>query len=301
MNHRKLPLPGIFMLLLLLPFAAQAKPVTSDWIAVQGQVIELDADALPAGPVSLRVFGHEWPVKREPGGAIHAWVGVDLARKPGRYRLSWHIGKGAKAEHRLGHLTVTKGSFRVSRITVPKGMAVFTTRTLALVRADQRATLRAYQVPVQATPDIRMKQWPVMGVISTPFGARRFVNGEPRSPHIGIDIAVPVGTPIHAPLAGRVVLTRKMYLDGNTVIIGHGYGLYSIYCHLSHMAVKKGDWVKAGELIGETGMTGRTTGPHLHWGVHFERARVNPESLLPATAVAAINAAAARYARNHHE
>lgn len=277
--HRPLALTAILMLLTL-PFSAQGASGKSAWTAVQGQVIEIDADSLPAGPVHLKAFGRFWPVKRQDDGSVRAWVGVDLAQKPGRYALAWIIGKGARAGRRTDQLTVDKGSFRISRITVTKKMAVFDAPTLARIRADQRAMMRTYSMPVKATPNIHMLQWPATGVISTPFGARRYVNGEPRSPHTGIDIAIPTGTPIHAPLAGRVLLVSRMYLDGTTVVLGHGNGLVSVYCHLSHVDVKQGDWLKTGDVLGESGMTGRATGPHLHWGVRFEKARVDPESLL---------------------
>jgi murein DD-endopeptidase MepM/ murein hydrolase activator NlpD len=273
-------LPGMLVLLLALPLSAQAGTDASSWTAVQGQVIEIHADALPPGPVRLKALGRNWPVKRGPDGSVRAWIGVDLAQRTGRYPLTWMIGKD---QHRTDHLTINKGSFRISRITVKKKMAEFDAATLARVLADQRTLGHTYSIPVKASPDIRMHAWPVTGIISTPFGARRIVNGEPRSPHSGIDIAVPVGTPVHAPLAGRVLLVSKMYLDGTTVVLGHGNGLVSVYCHLSHTDVKKGDWVKTGDVIGESGMTGRATGPHLHWGVRFEKARVDPASLLPAS------------------
>ncbi|HXH65507.1 MAG TPA: M23 family metallopeptidase [Mariprofundaceae bacterium] len=271
----------VILMLLALPLSAQAGSGDSGWTAVQGQVIEIDTDALPPGAVRLKAFGRLWPVKRQKDGALRAWIGVDLDQKPGRYPLTWIIGEGAKPERRTDRLTVTAGSFRISRITVAKKMAEFDAPTLARIRADQHALMHTYSMPVKAAPDIRMQAWPVSGEISTPFGARRYVNGEPRSPHSGIDIAVPTGTPVHAPLAGRVLLVSNMYLDGTTVVLGHGNGLVSVYCHLSHTDVKKGDWLKTGDVIGESGMTGRATGPHLHWGVRFEKARVDPESLLP--------------------
>lgn len=276
MNRRMLALFGL-MLLCLSPLTARAAGLS----AVQGQVIEIHVQTLPAGPVQLRAFGHHWPTMRQPDGSVLAWIGVDLARKPGRYPLHWTVGRGAKARHRTEHLTVDAGSFRISRITVKRKMAVFDAKTLARVLADQRAMRHTYGLRVKANPEIHLDRWPVTGIVSTPFGARRYVNGEPRSPHTGIDIAVPKGTPIHAPLAGRVLLVKSMYLDGNTVVLGHGNGLVSVYCHLSHTDVKKGEWVKTGQVIGKVGMTGRVTGPNLHWGVHFGNARVDPASLLP--------------------
>jgi len=286
MNRRTLARSALITaLLLIFPMAASAAALN----AVQGRVIEIHVEALPAGPVRLRAFGHRWPTMRQADGSVLAWIGVDLARKPGTYPLRWTIGHGAKARHRTEHLTVTPGSFRISRITVKRKMAEFDAKTLARVLADQRTLRHTYGIKVKASPEIHMDRWPVTGIVSTPFGARRYVNGEPRSPHSGIDIAVPRGTPIHAPLAGRVLLVKSMYLDGNTVVLGHGNGLVSVYCHLSHTDVKKGDWVESNQVIGKVGMTGRATGPHLHWGVHFGNARVDPSSLLPPEATATVS------------
>ena len=277
MNRRLFGLSVILSMLFAYPFMARA----ATWSAVQGQVVGIHIQAVAPGPLRLHAFGRNWPTERQSDGSVLAWVGVDLAQKPGHYPLVWHIGQGAKAKRRTEQLTVTKGSFRISRITVKRKMAEFDAKTLARVLADQRAMKHTYGMPVKANPAIRMARWPVTGIVSSPFGVRRFVNGEPRSPHTGIDIAAPKGTPIHAPLAGRVLLIKAMYLDGNTVALGHGNGLVSVYCHLSHIDVHKGEWVKTGQVIGEVGMTGRTTGPNLHWGVHFGNARVNPASLLP--------------------
>jgi biotin carboxyl carrier protein len=276
MNRRLLALSTL-MMLMLAPLAVRAAALS----AVQGQVIAIHVRTMPAGPVQLRAFGRHWPTMRQADGSVLAWIGVDLARRPGRYPLHWAIGHGAKAWHRTEHLNVGTGSFRISRITVKRKMAEFDAKTLARVLADQRTLRHTYGMAVNASPEIHMDRWPVTGIISTPFGARRYVNGEPRSPHAGIDIAVPKGTPIHAPLAGRVLLVKPLYLDGNTVVLGHGNGLVSVYCHLSHTDVRQGDWVKSGQVIGKVGMTGRATGPHLHWGVHFGNARVDPASLLP--------------------
>jgi len=161
---------------------------------------------------------------------------------------------------------------------------VFDKPTLTRIRSEVKALKASYKVAVDANPDVVMHGKPIEGIVSTPFGAQRFVNGEPRSPHSGIDIAAPAGTVIHAPLAGRVLLVSDMYLNGKTVAIGHGNGLVSVYSHMQVTKVKKGDWIENGQQIGEVGATGRATGPHLHWGVRFNYARVNPDSLLVSTA-----------------
>lgn len=252
---------------------AGTSATAQEWHAVQGDVL----DATVQGPVTgLRCFGKNWPVKQMPDGRWHGWVGVDMKQRPGNYDLVWHTPSGKLRDR----LHVAKGSFRISRIKVKRKMAVFDAPTLARIRREVANLKATYSAEVKANPAIAMQRWPVDGIISTPFGAQRFVNGEPRSPHSGIDIAVPEGTPVIAPLAGRVLLVASMYLNGNTVVIGHGNGLVSVYSHLEATPLKQGDWVRAGDRLGNVGMTGRATGPHLHWGVRFEQARVNPASML---------------------
>ena len=117
---------------------------------------------------------------------------------------------------------------------------------------------------------------PVKGPLSSPFGLRRFFNGEPRAPHSGLDFAVPTGTPVAAPAAGQVILTGEYFFNGNTVFLDHGQGLISMYCHLSVIDVKVGDTLARGQVLGKVGATGRVTGAHLHWNVSLNDARVDP-------------------------
>jgi len=249
----------------------------SEWHAIQGEVITVHT-SYDGSSLRLTCFGKSWPLKSLGHGHWRGWIGVDLKKKPGKYNIMWKTKKIAIAND---YLLVNKGKFRISHIEVSKKMAVFDKPTLTRIRTEVKALKASYKVAVKANPDVIMHGRPIEGIVSTPFGAQRFVNGEPRSPHSGIDIAAPAGTVIKAPLAGRVLLLADMYLNGKTVAIGHGNGLVSVYSHMRATTVKQGDWIETGRQIGEVGATGRATGPHLHWGVRFNNARVNPDSMLP--------------------
>ena len=121
---------------------------------------------------------------------------------------------------------------------------------------------------------------PVPGIVTSPFGKQRFVNGMPRSAHLALDLRGSIGTPIVAPLKGKVVLIGDYFYTGLTLILDHGHGLFSSYAHMSGIKVKLGDLVEQSNEIGLVGATGRVTGPHLHWTVYFDGNKVNPESLI---------------------
>ena len=115
---------------------------------------------------------------------------------------------------------------------------------------------------------------------AAPFGSRSVFNGQPRSPHSGADFRAAEGTPVVAPNVGRVVLTGDTYFSGGSIILDHGWGLYSYFAHLSKILVDKGDLVEPGQTVGQAGATGRVTGPHLHWTLRLNGARVDPLSLI---------------------
>lgn len=126
------------------------------------------------------------------------------------------------------------------------------------------------------SPPVTRFQLPAEGPFSSPFGLKRFFNDQPRKPHSGLDIAAPEGAAVTAPAGGVVVATGNYFFNGNTIILDHGHGLTTLFCHLSKIEVSKGEQVSAEQIIGRVGSTGRVTGPHLHWSVSLNNTRVDP-------------------------
>jgi murein DD-endopeptidase MepM/ murein hydrolase activator NlpD len=124
--------------------------------------------------------------------------------------------------------------------------------------------------------------WPALGRISGIYGSQRILNGQPRQPHYGIDIAAPTGTPVYAPASGLVTLVKDLYFSGWTVVIAHGLGVNSSFLHLDRVDVKPGMMVERGGLIGTIGATGRATGPHLDWRIDWQGRRIDPGLLVGA-------------------
>ena len=140
-----------------------------------------------------------------------------------------------------------------------------------------RAALQSYDKTI--SPSFNFKN-PVIGIISSRYGKKRYINEKPRSPHLALDIAANLGVAVSAPLKGRVILTGNFFYTGNTIILDHGFGLISSYSHLDSSIVKENEMIQQGELIGTVGETGRVTGPHLHWTVYLNKEKMNPEALL---------------------
>jgi hypothetical protein len=207
----------------------------------------------------------------------HALAGVDLEKPAGTYRftLSAHPRGGQPLVCSL-LLRVRKGNFATERLTIDKKFTEPSAEQL--LRANQeRERLRAIFDVV--SPE-RLWQGgfriPLDGVTTGGnFGRRRVLNGNPGSPHGGVDFPAVSGTPVLAAQRGRVALAEELFFSGNTVVLDHGLGVYTFYGHLESIAVDPGELVEAGDDLGKVGATGRVTGPHLHWGLTVVRARVD--------------------------
>jgi len=244
--------------------------------AVPGGVKILRLDSTAASMPYVDTDGHRALVIQD-GSAWVAVIGIPLSAPLGMRQVSVREPDGKQElEFSVGNKQYTTQSLKVAPRQVNLSAA-----DLARVDREKIRIDHALSHWTDPPPDSLVLPPPVPGPRSSSFGSRRIFNGETRNPHSGMDIAAPMGTPVLAPIAGTVVDTGAYFFNGNTVFIDHGRGLISMYCHLRTVDVKPGQRLAAGSRIGAVGMTGRTTGPHLHWGLSLNRAWVDPELFLP--------------------
>ncbi len=223
-----------------------------------------------------KAFYRKTPVMVVKDGEVwHAVIGIPLSTQSGQQSLT----VGTKSYH----FHIDEKHYESQHITIKERRKV-TPNSLDLERIgrEKKHISRALRHwGDQLIADDIMLDIPVLGVVSSPFGLRRFFNGKPRKPHSGIDIAAAQGVLIRAPASGRIINTGDYFFNGNSIFIDHGQGLITMYCHMDRIDLKEGDLVKRGEIIGTIGMTGRVTGPHLHWSVSLNNARIDPTLLVP--------------------
>jgi len=240
-------------------------------ITGRGPILAVDATA----------FGH--PAPAFPGGQSgtwHALVAIDLDAVPGKYD-SVIIARLNQGRQSVVHqIAVSAKRFGVRRLTVdPK----FVTPPASALGRIEREQKRLAEVLAVVSPQ---RLWrgrfvaPVDGPPASNFGQRSVFNGQPRGSHRGEDFASPSGEPVRAPGKGRVVMAEDLYYSGNTVLVDHGLGLFSLLAHLARIDVRVGDLVDQGASVGVVGATGRATGPHLHWTLRLGSAVADPLSLL---------------------
>jgi murein DD-endopeptidase MepM/ murein hydrolase activator NlpD len=206
-----------------------------------------------------------------------AVVGIPLSAPLGSRRI---VVRDAGGRREIGFAVADK-RYASQSLKVAPAQVNLSAADLARVGEEKIRIGRALSLWTEPPPESLRMPAPVAGPRSSSFGSRRIFNGEARNPHSGMDIAAPAGTPVTLPIAGTVVDAGAYFFNGNTVFVDHGRGLISMYCHLSAIDVEPGQRLAAGSRIGAVGMTGRATGPHLHWGLSLNRTWVDPELFLP--------------------
>jgi murein DD-endopeptidase MepM/ murein hydrolase activator NlpD len=247
----------------------------------QAVLIRVTADQ-PVESISGHVGDQQIMFFRE--GDQNVWsglLGLDLNMPPGKHHLAYRLGFQDKTEAEGTYpLLVQTKKFPEERITVARKYVDLSKQDLARVREEKRRLRSIYALQSEQRSWQSGFSIPVNAERGSPFGLRRFFNGEPRSPHSGADLRAGSGTPVAAPNDGRVVFADELFFSGNAVVLDHGGGLYTIYAHLSDFTVAEGDMVEKEQLIGHVGATGRVTGPHLHWAAKLNGARIDPFSLI---------------------
>jgi murein DD-endopeptidase MepM/ murein hydrolase activator NlpD len=263
----------------------QASQTTAPAIA-----IELDARAFQPGEVVLITIKTPVPADRVQ---VRAWNrgllpwrvdaltwralgGLDLDIAPGRYEIAIEAG-GSRATREV---VVTPKTFRTRTLTVDEAFVNPPANVQPRIAQEAKRLASLWQEPAATRLWAAPFAAPVPQPANSAFGSRSVYNGQPRNAHSGADFASPAGTPVACPGAGRVVLAANLYYSGNTVIVDHGLGLFSMMAHLSKISVQEKASVARGDILGLVGATGRVTGPHLHWTVRLGEARVDPISLL---------------------
>lgn len=214
-------------------------------------------------------------------GVWHGLAGIDLDTRPDSYPVVVEAAGGDGATLRTTYtLEVEPKEFPTRHLTVEPRYVEPPADVLDRILRESARQAGIFETVTA------LRQWrggflrPVPGQATSSFGRRSVFNGQPRRPHSGTDFRAAAGTAIRAPNAGTVVLAENLYFSGNAVILDHGWGLYSYFAHLSAIAVTEGEAVQPGQVVGEVGATGRVTGPHLHWTVRLNNARVDPLALL---------------------
>ena len=245
-------------------------------------------DAVPGGvavvalPAMARTPHVEYAGQRvmvvKHGGHRYALVGLSLDTEPGDKTLDVQV-PGSAVIH--VDFTVVPKQYAVQTLTITNPEMVNPTPAqLARIDREQQHLTKVTTTWLNVTAPAVSFIWPAKGPETSGFGLKRVLNGETRSPHSGIDIGAPAGTPVRAPAAARVADVGHYYFCGKTLTLDMGQGLFSVYCHLSKIKVNPGQKVKQGQLVGKIGATGRTTGPNLHWTVRLNGVPVDPHVFL---------------------
>src|SRR5215471_5487426 len=214
-----------------------------------------------------------------PGG-YWALVALELEQAPGELLVSVTEPSESSEEEITGSVTVVEPNFNRRELTVAKRFIHPSAAERRWLAEDQAVLERAYDRPPEPPLFTQNFRWPRQSTITGRFGDLRLLNGAKDSQHYGVDLDGRTGAPVFSANDGEVVLVRRCFASGNTVVIYHGAGLFTAYFHLSQTIAVVGQRVHQGQIIGAVGRTGRVTGPHLHWAAKVDKLYVDPESLL---------------------
>jgi len=255
---------------------ACAAPELPEMSVVPGGVLSVRLDA-PETPVPIVTYGGNRTLVLKVAEGWLAIVGLPLSALPGTASVLVHSGDAP--EERI-QFQITAKEYATQSLKVAPAKVNISKKDLARSAREHERVAAAFATFTETPPTTLRLLQPVPGIRSSSFGLRRIFNNEPRSPHTGMDIAAPTGTPVLAAADGQVLFSGNLFFTGNTIILEHGEGFMTLYAHLSAIDVAPGAHVKTGQVIGKVGATGRVTGPHLHWAVVLNQVDVDPALFL---------------------
>jgi hypothetical protein len=258
----------------LLPMLLVCGMAHAEVVSWPGGIAVLDLGAA-GGAIPVAEYQGQRVLVTGNAGRWQAVVGIPLDAAPGSSSIS--LADGTERP-----FNIVAHTYREQHLTVESGFVALSEENLARVANERKIIDAALQHWRDAALDGVTLRMPVDGARDASFGSRRFFNQQPRSPHSGMDIAATSGTPVSAPRAGIVTAIGDFYFNGNTVIVDHGQGYVTMYCHLSEIGVAEGQQLALGERLGAVGATGRVTGAHLHFGTYLNGNAVDPSLLLDA-------------------
>jgi hypothetical protein len=239
----------------------------------------------PASTVSGSLLGKELLFFHSREAKVwYSLAGVDVATTPGSYDVGIRASRsGDRVAHTVKSMEIGSMTFRAGDVSVPENFVQPDEASQRKIAADQRLKKRAFAhfIPTPQWSGDFIK--PIDAAPTNSFGMTRIFNEELTSEHRGIDFPVKEGSPVMSSNSGTVVLARDLFYEGNCVMLDHGQHFFTIYMHLSKIQVREGQKVRKGQRLGLSGATGRVTGPHLHLGVHWEGADIDPTKLLALT------------------
>jgi murein DD-endopeptidase MepM/ murein hydrolase activator NlpD len=265
----------------IVPSAERHRPgADGQFSGKQGQVLWVEVPVTnQKAEVSGTFLKRKIPFFQMTDTSFAGIIGIDMEDPPGLQELSVNILTQTGTDHLSYTILIIKEQYAVQHLTLPKDKVDLDPKTLKRVQQEKKELAEAFHHigahPLWNGPFLE----PLNGKVTGVFGSRRVINGQPRRPHSGEDIAAPKGTPVQAINKGTVVKTVNHFFSGKGVVLDHGVGLFSMYFHLSEIAVKSGQNIKKGETLGKVGASGRATGPHLHWGIRLNGSRINPYAL----------------------
>jgi murein DD-endopeptidase MepM/ murein hydrolase activator NlpD len=265
-----------FVAIAFIAFLLAVPAHADDRVALDGQFVQgglVAGRTLPGARITLD--GKRVRVGRD--GVFLLGFGRDAA---GIATLVAMLPDGARVEKAV---SIARRAWDIQRIDgLPPAQVTPSPADLARIAEDSKRILHARSRDTDAADFARGFVWPALGRISGVYGSQRILNGEPRRPHLAVDVAAPVGTPVAAAADGTVAMAAAMmFFTGNTVILDHGHGLTTLYAHLDAITVKEGERVARGQPLGRLGGTGRVTGPHLHWGMNLFATALDPALVVP--------------------